>query len=195
MKSLTRIAAAAVLVVGSLTAGQVMAAEICNNCAYTGDTYLGMHNGLTFDTSGFRHNGIGVGAFSDTWIFDFTPASNGEVNANFIPSTSITGFVVNLRDANGTPGVCGATGASCVGTSLGAIISAGVTTATNSILSWNNLAAGRYAIQVFGTGTSSAGNGQYSGQVALAVPEPSSLALVGLGLIGAAVGLRRTRKA
>ena len=194
MKQLSRIAAAAVLAAGSLVAGQAYSAEICSNCSYTGDTYLGLHNALTFDTSGFRHNSIGTGAFSDTWIFDFTPTADGEVNANFLPSTSITGFVVTLRAVD-ILGVCGATGASCVGSSLGAVLVTGVTTATNAILSWNDLAAGRYAIQVFGTGISTSGAAQYSGQLALSVPEPGSLALVGLALVGAAAGLRRTRKA
>lgn len=194
MKQLSRVAAAAALAAGSLFAGQVMAAEICNNCSYTGDTYLGMHNTLTFDTSGFRHNAIGVGAFTDTWIFDFAPAGAGEANANFIPSTSITGFAINLRSVI-VPGACGVAGTSCVGSVLGAVLAPGTTSLTNAIFSWSNLAAGRYAVQVSGTNSNGTGAAQYSGQLALAIPEPTSLALVGLALLGAAAGLRRSRKA
>ena len=59
MKQLSRLASAVAIAAGALFSSQAMAADVCINCEYLGEgTYLGAHNSLTFDVSGFRHTAI-----------------------------------------------------------------------------------------------------------------------------------------
>jgi hypothetical protein len=201
MKLISRIASAVALTAG-LFATSAGAAEICNNCSYNGNTYLGAHNANTFDTSGFRHNGITVGApvaFSDVWVFDLSPVGAvAQINANFIPisPSAFTNFNIDLRFVTSAPG-CGAVGANCGATVLGGIISSSSNAGANSNLFPVALAAGRYAFVISGIANALGGPAaQYSGQLSTSkIPEPGSLALVGVALLGAAFGLRGKRKA
>ena len=210
MKQISRLATAAALAVGSLASGQALAADICVNCLYTaaGTTYLGVHNPNTFDSSDLTRVNISVAVptfIQDTWIFDIAPAGRAEVNLSFNPiNVAFTGFSIQLFDAAGT--VCGNGIGNAIGTTgfcgttmvNGLALGSGVAGISGSTLFPVSLAAGRYAWVVTGTAQvlNPGQQGRYSGQMTVSViPEPGSLALVGLALIGAAAGLRRNRKA
>ena len=212
MKQLSRIASAAALAAGLFASTQAMALTVCNNCLYTaaGATFLGAHNSNTFDISGFRREIPGVAVVTnviDTWVFDLAPVgANTQINANFIPiiPSAFSNFRVDLYSAAGSTcnngiGDSLGIGGFCSAVGLGALLgtSVGVAGGAN-LFPVSLIAAGRYAFQVvytanvLPTGQSST----YSGQLTVSrVPEPGSLALVGLALVGAAAGLRRSRKA
>jgi PEP-CTERM motif len=221
MMKLSQIASAVVLAGGAMLAGQASAASICNNCEFfaagaAAGTYIGSHDSRDADTSGFRHSQMWVPvatAFNDVWVFDLQPVgAQAQVNANFIPisPTAFSGFSVAIREVLSFSGDCGTTLANAAGTLgncssvvLGATLASSVNSGANADVFPVALMAGRYAFQVSGTlnalGTTSTGAlrfAQYSGQLTTSeLPEPGSLALVGLALVGAAVGAKRSRKA
>lgn len=205
MKQLSRIAAAATLAVGALAAGQAVAGPVCTNCVYTGDTYLGQHNPTTGEGADYRRpvTNSSAASFTDVWVFDISPSGGFQLNGSWQTTpNSFTRFEVKLFSLIGSP-TCGAVGTSCSGVSFNSLapinqatfplgLSTGLYTMPNITLN-----AGWYAFVVSGdvTGLRPTST-NYSGQVATnAVPEPGSLALVGLALLGAAAGMRRSRKA
>ena len=193
MKTLTRTLAIAAVATAGLWTSQASAALIANE-SYNGDTYLGVHNPLTNDTSLFNDATLVSGFFTHTWFFDIAPSAATTVNANFIPGfpdpLSITGFTVSLFDV--TAATCGAIGDSCTGITLGGLIGTGTPGTNSSNIGFTQLDAGRYAFQVSGTVVSEPT--LYSGQLVTKVPEPGTIGLLGLALLGIAFAGRRSRK-
>lgn len=220
---ISRIASAVGLVAGLLGAGQAMAVNVCVNCLYTaaGPTYLGSLNPTTADTANFRrenlaNTGSSTISVTDTWLFDISPAGNAQMTASFNPffgsTTRISNFTSVLRDVTGAScvGQGNATGTSgnCTSISFGSLSVNGFASSTltpsgnvqsGSVVFPTFLNAGRYAFQF--TYNLAPENGQlsdYSGQISVSaakVPEPGTLALAGLALVGVAAAARRNRKA
>jgi PEP-CTERM motif len=215
---LSHIASAVALAAGAFVAGQASATTICQNCEWYAagapGTFIGAHDSFGGDDSGFRHSQMWVPvatAFNDVWVFDLAPqGAFTQINANFIPiqPTAFSGFNVAIRQV--LTSTCPVTIANTLGTSgncsevtLGAVLATSVNAGANADVFPVALAAGRYAFQVSGTlnamGTNPNGTNrfsQYSGQLTTSViPEPGTLALAGLAMVGVAASLRRTRKA
>ena len=221
MKQLSRIASAVALTVGLFAASQASAATICSNCLYSGSgaTFLGAHNANAGDSSGFRHDLIAIPGpgplyFNDTWIFDLFPiGGSAQVNANFVPisPSAFSSFRVRMFEATGTSctnGMATAAGGLltgyCPAVVQGALLGTSVAAGANAdLLPVSLLTAGRYMFVVDGfanylglNGDGSPRQAQYSGQLQIdQLPEPTTLALAGLALVGIAASARRSRKA
>jgi hypothetical protein len=177
------------------------AGVICNNCAYLQGqpgTYIGVHNPLASDNSTFGNATTGFnGAFSNWWVFDINPAGAASVNAIFLPIANISNFDVTLWTAAGS--VCAPNGATtgglCSPLVTGAMVADGFTNpAYATVIDFTALTAGRYAFNITGTisGLAPTQPASYTGNLQVqAVPEPATLAIAGLGLLGVAYTRRR----
>jgi hypothetical protein len=217
MKQLSHFAAGAALVLATLGSSNAIASPTCDLCNWVGDglagkknTYVGSFNSATpiEDMVEFRRAGAAftsLTTFSDVWLFELNPSGGiFQINSqfNFAPD-GITGFQVQLQKV--TTSSCGvvtdAAASFCSGGyTLGEVIATSSLPNDGGQVYVNNVslldAPAYYAWVVSGTRASVNGATSYNGFASIgAVPEPTSLALVGAALVAAAVGARRKRVA
>ncbi len=213
MKQTSHLAAGAALVLATLGSPSAMAGVTCDLCNWVGsgtpaNTYVGSFNSGTpvEDAVEFRRAGsafTSLSGFTDVWIFELNPSPGSfSINSqfNFAPG-GITGFQVQLRNVTSTSG-CGlvtdAAASFCSGGyTLGSVLATSAPPNAGGQVFINDVqllaAPAYYAWVVSGTRTTAT---VYNGTATIAaVPEPTSLALVGAGLLAAAIGARRKRAA
>ena len=213
MKQVSKLLGPVAMAMAALWAPHASATNfgIVNSNGIGNNTYMGTYNPLTNDKVTMNQDGPLLGSFTDYWVFDLSPAGNTEINMTFNPSANIPGGLTITLFALGSATISGcgpaifnnspASGASCTTFST-----AGLSQIALSNNGGNNpnlvtgpgfLPIGRYVIKINGTTNASLAQGAfYTGLFNTnAVPEPGSLALAGVALLGAAVSLRKRKVA
>ena len=145
-----------------------------------------------------------TGLFAQNFIFNFAPIGSIASNLSFTPQSAIGDFKLELFSvtATGCPSLLVVAGfgfgnGGCTSFTPGALIATATTGPSNFVnLTFTAIPAGQYMVKVSGNILQAGGGGApdngYSGQVTTQnVPEPGSLALAGLALVGAAFAARR----
>jgi hypothetical protein len=201
MKFSTKVVAGAAALVA--LCAQANAAIVFNGSYNNANTnaYIGSYVSTVNDSALFDNGLLPIGAFTNTWVFNFSPGGSATINANFIPGSpnpqSISNFNVSLYRATAAGGCTANTTTTpglCSGFALGTLVASGLNLGNTSSIGFTPLVTGLYAFVVSGTVVSTPT--LYSGQLTTSpVPEPTSLALVGVALCGLGATLRKRKSA